>query len=47
MVLDLFRKANEQGVTLHLPVDFVTASKFAEDAEASYLFRSSATTLSI
>lgn len=33
IVLDLFRKANEQGVTLHLPVDFVTASKFAEDAE--------------
>jgi len=26
-------KAEKNGVKLHLPVDFVTASKFAEDAE--------------
>lgn len=33
IVRDLYKKAKEKGVTLHLPVDFVTASKFAEDAE--------------
>ncbi|XP_022785731.1 phosphoglycerate kinase 1-like [Stylophora pistillata] len=33
IVSDLYKKAKEKGVTLHLPVDFVTASKFAEDAE--------------
>lgn len=33
IVCDLYKKAKEKGVTLHLPVDFVTASKFAEDAE--------------
>ena len=26
-------KAKEKGVNLHLPTDFVAASKFAEDAE--------------
>jgi len=26
-------KAEKNGVKLHLPVDFVTASKFAEDAD--------------
>mgnify|MGYP001796591723 CR=1 FL=1 len=26
-------KAEKNGVKLHLPVDFVTASKFGEDAE--------------
>lgn len=29
---DLVAKAEKNGVKLHLPVDFVTADKFAEDA---------------
>jgi len=32
-VKDLVAKAEKNGVKLHLPVDFVTANKFAEDAE--------------
>lgn len=32
IVQDLVAKANKNGVKLHLPVDFVTADKFAEDA---------------
>ncbi len=30
----MMEKAKAKGVTFHLPVDFVTADKFAEDAEA-------------
>ncbi|XP_078369192.1 phosphoglycerate kinase-like [Oculina patagonica] len=33
IVQRLCDKAKEKNVTLHLPVDFITASKFAEDAE--------------
>jgi len=33
IVPKLMEKAKAKGVTVHLPVDFVTASKFAEDAE--------------
>lgn len=33
IVKDLVAKAEKNGVKLHLPVDFVTANKFAEDAE--------------
>ena len=32
IVRDLVAKAEKNGVKLHLPVDFVTADKFAEDA---------------
>lgn len=32
IVHDLVAKANKNGVKLHLPVDFITADKFAEDA---------------
>ncbi|KAJ7389560.1 phosphoglycerate kinase [Desmophyllum pertusum] len=35
IVHKLCEKAKQKGVILHLPVDFITASKFAEDAEAS------------
>ena len=31
-IKDLMEKAKEKGVTIHLPVDFVTGDKFAEDA---------------
>ena len=30
----LMEKAKQKGVTFHLPVDFVTADKFGEDAIA-------------
>ena len=30
---DLMEKANGKGVNIHLPVDFVTGNKFAEDAQ--------------
>ncbi|MFM7596144.1 MAG: phosphoglycerate kinase [Flavobacteriales bacterium] len=33
VVLDIFRKANELGVTIHLPVDSVVADSFTEDAQ--------------
>lgn len=33
IVPNLMAKAEKKGVKLHLPVDFVTGSKFAEDAE--------------
>ena len=32
IVNDLLAKAEKNGVKIHLPVDFVTADKFAEDA---------------
>jgi phosphoglycerate kinase len=32
----LMQKANEKGVSIHLPTDFVTASKFGEDAEVGH-----------
>ena len=32
IVNDLLEKAEKNGVKIHLPVDFVTADKFAEDA---------------
>ena len=35
IVRDLVAKAEKNGVTLYLPVDFVVADKFAEDAETS------------
>lgn len=35
IVRDLVAKAEKNGVTLHFPVDFVVADKFAEDAETS------------
>jgi phosphoglycerate kinase len=35
IVPDLVAKAKKNGVKLHLPVDFVVADKFAEDAETS------------
>jgi len=37
LVQGLCAKAKAKGVTLHIPVDFITASKFADDAEASYM----------
>ena len=36
IVPNLMAKAEKKGVKLHLPVDFVTASKFGEDAEVGY-----------
>ncbi|CAG0884880.1 unnamed protein product [Darwinula stevensoni] len=33
IVQDLMKKAKEKGVQIHLPVDFITADKFAEDAK--------------
>lgn len=36
IVPQLMAKAEKNGVKLHLPVDFVTASKFAEDAEVGH-----------
>jgi len=33
IVPELVAKAKEKGVKIHLPVDFITADKFAEDAE--------------
>ena len=33
IVPKLMEKAEKNGVKLHLPVDFVTGSKFGEDAE--------------
>ena len=33
IVQKLVDKAKARGIKIHLPVDFVTASKFAEDAE--------------
>lgn len=33
IVAGLMEKAKSKGVTIHLPTDFVTANKFAEDAE--------------
>ena len=35
IVQGLCAKAKAKGVTLHLPVDFITASKFADDADVS------------
>lgn len=32
IVKDLVAKAEKNGVQLHFPIDFVTADKFAEDA---------------
>lgn len=32
-VPDIMRKAQEKGVKIHLPVDYVTADKFSEDAQ--------------
>ena len=36
IVPDIMKKAKELGVRITLPVDFVTASKFARDAEVGY-----------
>jgi len=36
IVKKLVEKANKKGVNLYLPVDFVTADKFAEDAKVGY-----------
>lgn len=33
IVKSLLEKANKNGVQIHLPLDFVTADKFAEDAK--------------
>ncbi len=33
IVPDIMAKAKAKGVTIHLPVDYITGSKFAEDAE--------------
>ena len=35
IVKKLMEKAEKNGVKIHLPVDVVTANKFAEDAEVS------------
>jgi len=36
IVPKLIEKAQKNGVKLHLPIDFVTANRFAEDAEVGY-----------
>jgi phosphoglycerate kinase len=36
IIPDLMEKAKAKGVQIHLPVDFVTADKFAEDAATGY-----------
>lgn len=41
IVTEILAKAEKNNVQIHLPVDFVTANKFAEDAEvffARYFF---------
>ena len=35
--IDLVAKAKERGVKLHLPVDFVTADKFAAETPSNHL----------
>ena len=35
-VPNIMRKAQEKGVKIHLPVDYVTADKFSEDAQISH-----------
>jgi phosphoglycerate kinase len=35
IVHDIVKRAKEKGVTLHLPVDFIVANKFAADADSS------------
>lgn len=32
-VMDIMKKAQEKGVKIHLPTDYVCADKFAEDAK--------------
>ena len=36
IIPELMAKAKEKGVEIHLPVDFITADKFAEDANTSF-----------
>ena len=38
IVAKLLEKAAKNNVKVHLPVDFITADKFAEDAQVSNLF---------
>jgi hypothetical protein len=47
LVEGIFAKAQQKGVQIHLPVDFVTANKIGKDAEVLLFFNSSSALYSL